>query len=129
MTPHDASRLRKDGGSRSWWFVAAGLMVALALAFFVSPRASSQPDGLTKVAIDEGFADNESNHSLADSPTAGYGLEGVDDEGLGTGLAGIIGVTLTFVAMIGLVLLVKVGRAPTDGSAERGGSGQSAAAT
>jgi hypothetical protein len=77
-------------------FVVGGLIVALGLAFFVSPLASGSPDGLNRVAIDEGFADAEEEHALADSPLAGYAVDGVDDEGLSTGLAGIIGVAITF---------------------------------
>jgi hypothetical protein len=77
-------------------FVVGGLIVALGLAFFVSPLASGSPDGLDRVAIDEGFADAEEEHALADSPLAGYAVDGVDDEGLSTGLAGIIGVAITF---------------------------------
>jgi cobalt/nickel transport protein len=92
-------------------FITAGLAVALALAFFVSPEASSSPDGLNKVAIDEGFADQEEAHALEDSPLAGYAVEGVDDERLSTGLSGVIGVTITFaVAGGGLLLLRQVQR-------------------
>ena len=115
---------------RGWWYLAAGLTVALALAFFVSPHASTQPDGLNKVAIDEGFAGDERTHALADTPTAGYGLggvDGVDDEGLGTGLAGIIGVALTFGVMIGLVLLVRMGRGPGAESPDHGEPSRTAA--
>ena len=68
------------------------LGVALLLAFFVSPEASSSPDGLEKVATDKGFIDTGTDHALADLPTADYGVEGVDNERLSTGLAGIIGV-------------------------------------
>jgi PDGLE domain len=88
-------------------FVVAGLAVAAALAFFVSPQASSEPDGLNRVAIDEGFADEETNHALDDSPTAGYAVRGVDDDGLSTGLAGLIGVGVTFALVGGLLLVVR----------------------
>jgi len=88
-------------------FLAAGLAVAAALAFFVAPRASSEPDGLERVAVDEGFADRETDHALADSPTAGYETEGVDDERLSTGLAGLVGVAVTFAVAGGLFLLVR----------------------
>ena len=88
-------------------FLAAGLAVAAALAFFVGPRASSEPDGLERVAIDEGFADRESDHPLADSPTAGYETEGVDDRRLSTGVAGLVGVAVTFAVAGGLFLLVR----------------------
>ena len=89
-------------------FVGAGLLVALALAFFVSPQASSKPDGLNKVAIDEGFADREQAHATEDSPLAGYGVEGVDDDRLSTGLAGIAGVGATFAIAGGLFLALRL---------------------
>ena len=86
-------------------FVAGGLVVASGLAFFVSPRASSEPDGLENVANEEGFADTGTDQALDDAPTAGYEVRGVDDDGLSTGLAGLIGVALTFAAT-GLLFLV-----------------------
>ena len=88
-------------------FIGIGLLVALSLAFVVSPQASSQPDGLEKVAIDKGFSDQEKTHSLDGVPTAGYGVEGVGDDRLSTGLAGLIGVTVTFAIAGGLLLVVR----------------------
>ena len=88
-------------------FTAAALVLALALAFFVSPQASSQPDGLNKVAIDTGFSDNEKPHALDNVPTAGYAVTGVDNERLATGLAGLIGVTVTFAIAGGLFFVVR----------------------
>jgi ABC-type transporter Mla subunit MlaD len=90
--------------SNIWALVVGGLLVALVLAFFVSRYASSSPDGLNKVAIDQGFADQEVEHATAEGPLAGYGVKGVDDEGLSTGLSGIIGVAICF--GLGLVLFV-----------------------
>lgn len=95
-------------------FVAGGLIVVIGLAFFVSPVASSSPDGLEKVSIDEGFADTEEEHALADGPLAGYGVEGVDDEGLSTGLSGVIGVAITFGAGMILFGLLRTLRARRD---------------
>ena len=91
-------------------FIAAGVVIALALAFFVRPEASSKPDGLNKVAIDKGFDDQKAAHVLDDVPTAGYVVEGVDDERLSTGLAGIIGVAVTFAFGAGLFFLVRRAR-------------------
>ena len=88
-------------------FVAGGLLVALLLAFFVSPLASREPDGLDKVAAERGFADQETTHALDGVPTAGYAVEGVDDGWLSTGLAGLIGVAVTFGIGIGLFRLVQ----------------------
>lgn len=83
--------------------VGAGLALVSALAFLVAPLASSEPDGLDRVAIDHGFDDAERPHALEDAPTAGYALRGVDDEGLSTGLAGVIGVSITFVVSGGVL--------------------------
>jgi len=88
-------------------FVAIGLAIAVGLAFLVAPEASSKPDGLEKVAIDEGFNDGAQDHDLADSPTADYGVRGVDDARLSTGLAGALGIGVTFLLAGGLVLLVR----------------------
>jgi hypothetical protein len=88
-------------------FIGLGLAVAFALAFFVSPEASSKPDGLNKVAIDQGFADQERAHATEDSPLAGYGIEGVDDDRLSTGLAGIVGVAVTFAIGGGMFLALR----------------------
>ena len=88
-------------------FLAIALLVVFGLAFFVSPQASSQPDGLNKVAIDKGFSDNEKPHALDNVPTAGYAVKGVDNERLATGLAGLIGVTVTFAIVGGLFFVVR----------------------
>jgi cobalt/nickel transport protein len=91
-------------------FIAAGLILALVLAFFVSPSASGDPDGLNKVAIDKGFAGTERDHALEEAPTAGYDMRGVDDDRLSTGVAGVIGVAVTFSVAGGVMLVVKRAR-------------------
>jgi hypothetical protein len=88
--------------------IVAGLALALALAFFVAPRASSSPDGLERVAEDHGFLETAEESAVADSPLADYSVKGIDDEALSTGLAGIIGVAITFVLGIGLFAGMKV---------------------
>lgn len=91
-----------------WLFVVGGLMIAFALAFFVSPYASTSPDGLNKVAADQGLDGSVHEHALDGSPVAGYAVKGVDDAKLSKGLSGIIGVTLTFgIGMVLFGLLVR----------------------
>ena len=85
--------------------IAVGLVVSLLLAFFVSPLASSDPDGLEKVAADQALDRDEQGHPLADGPLADYSVKGVDDDRLRTGLAGIIGVAVTF-AVAGCLFVV-----------------------
>lgn len=95
-------------------FLLAGLLVSLLLAGLVSGFASSSPDGLEKVAQDKGFAQSAEDSGLADSPLAGYSVSGVDDERLSTGLAGVIGVGVTFAFGLGLFALVRRGRSCDD---------------
>jgi hypothetical protein len=90
--------------------VVVGLLVALLLAGGVSYYASSDPDGLNKVASDEGFAEGEKAHGLEDSPLAGYETTGVDNGRLSGGLAGVVGVGVTFLLAGGLVYAVRRGR-------------------
>lgn len=85
-------------------FVIAGLVVGLAVALIVSPFASGSPDGLEKVAAEEGFDVAAMDHHLAEGPLADYAVDGIDSERLSTGLSGIIGVTATFA--VGLTLFV-----------------------
>lgn len=104
---------------RLGWFIVAGLAVAAALALLVAPRASSSPDGLERVAVDEGFADRARDHALADGPTADYGVSGLDHEGLATGLAGLLGIAVTFAVAVGGLTLVR--RAGPSGGARASG--------
>jgi len=92
---------------RLWAFLGVGLLVTLLVAGVASGFASSEPDGLEKVAIDEDFIDTAEDSAVAGSPLADYGVEGIDDERVGTGLAGIIGVTATLLLTVGLLYGVK----------------------
>ena len=88
--------------------VAAGmLLVALLLAGVVSFYADSDPDGLTKVSQDQGFAQTEKDHATADGPFAGYATSFVGDERLSGGLAGVVGVVVVLALAGGLTLVVR----------------------
>ncbi len=88
--------------------VGVGLAIALAVAFFLAPRASSAPDGLTKVAIEQRFDRAERSSASSESPLADYSVRGIDDARFATSFAGVIGVALTFA--VGLGVFVVVGR-------------------
>jgi cobalt/nickel transport system permease protein len=81
---------------RTLWFLAGGLAVATVLAFWVSRYASSEPDGLEKVAADRSLDTGARPHPLADGPFADYSTEGVTDQGTSTGVAALVGVGVTF---------------------------------
>ncbi len=82
--------------------VAVGLAVSLVLAGGVSYYASSQPDGLEKVAGDVGFLDSAKESAVEDSPLAGYGVASVENERIPGGLAGVIGAASTAAISFGL---------------------------
>jgi cobalt/nickel transport system permease protein len=90
---------------RKLWI--GGLVTSLLLAGFVSFYASSNPDGLEKVAADHGIDQKAKEHASADSPLADYGVRDVDDARLSGGLAGVIGVGVTVVAGTGVFWAVR----------------------
>ncbi|MFE1143223.1 energy-coupling factor ABC transporter permease [Streptomyces rochei] len=81
---------------RGLWIT--GLVTSLVLAGFVSFYASADPDGLEKVAADQGIDRKTEEHASADSPLADYGVEDITDARLSGGLAGVIGVGVTVIA-------------------------------
>ena len=109
-SPDAPSRPGRNGDSRRWTIgllVAGGVLVTLLVAFFVSPFVSSSPDGLEKVAADTAIDRDERDHALADGPLADYSVRGIQDARLSTGLAGVVGVTVTFAIGSGLLLVVR----------------------
>ncbi|BAC71318.1 cobalt ABC transporter permease [Streptomyces avermitilis] len=84
-----------------------GLVTSLVLAGFVSFYASASPDGLEKVAKDQGIDAKAKKHHTEDSPLAGYGVKDVSDARISGGLAGVIGVGITVVAGTGVFWAVR----------------------
>ena len=79
------------------WFTVLALAVAIGLATAVSPFASASPDGLEKVAADNGFVEQGKLAPVQeDAPVADYAVPGVDDPRLATGLAGFTGTVFVF---------------------------------
>lgn len=105
--------------------VLVGVVVTLLLAGLVSSYASASPDGLNRVAMDEGFDRGEKPHALDDSPLAGYELAGVGGDRIAVGLAGIAGVGICF--LLGSALGAAV-RRPDDDSDEQDSRGAPARA-
>lgn len=98
-------------------FVLLGVAFALCAAFFLSPLASSEPDGLERVAIDQGFDSQATAHHIAGSPLADYSVSGVDNSWLSTGLSGVIGVLLCFLLAGAALLAVRAQRNRSGGRA------------
>lgn len=83
------------------------LTAALVLAFFISPFASSSPDGLEKVAEEKGFLEKGEVKPAIASPVPDYAWPGVDNERMATGLAGIMGTLVVFGLAYGAGVIVK----------------------
>ncbi|MBO3458600.1 PDGLE domain-containing protein [Aetokthonos hydrillicola Thurmond2011] len=88
--------------------IIAGLGIALLMAVFLSPFASQNPDGLDRVAKDQGFDKKELEHppakqlpfnTIFDSYTFRF-IPGYDKGGLpnkvATSIAGLVGTLATF---------------------------------
>jgi cobalt/nickel transport protein len=76
--------------------------VAVLLAVFAAPFASSAPDGLERVAMDKGFAAKAAAEpAWSHAPAADYSAPGVHG-GVSTAVAGCAGTLITFGAAWGL---------------------------
>ncbi|NED06589.1 cobalt ABC transporter permease [Streptomyces sp. SID6648] len=103
--------------TRGFWIT--GLVSAFLLAGFVSFYASANPDGLERVAGDQGFDEKVEEHGAADSPLADYSVGDIENARLSGGLAGVIGVSATVVVGTGVFWVIRrrqeePGEAPRD---------------
>ncbi|NYF99203.1 PDGLE domain-containing protein [Janibacter cremeus] len=89
--------------------VLAGVAVAVLLAAVVSFYASGSPDGLERVAESLGFSTSASDHAADGSPLADYGVSGIANARLSSGLAGIIGLAAVGILMAALTRVLRRG--------------------
>jgi hypothetical protein len=85
-----------------WW--AVGLLLALTVALF-SPLASPHPDGLERVAEDQGFMDR-----AKDAPfqiIADYAFPGIQNEAVATIVSGLVGTAVMFGVGYGLAWVLR----------------------
>ena len=92
-----------------WW--VAGYLLVLAVVL-LAPLASSDPDGLERLAEDEGFAEKATDAPF--SILADYLFPGIENEAVATLLAGWVGVTAIFLLAGVLTLTIKRRRALRD---------------
>ena len=85
---------KRKGLRRRWWVV--GLAIAALVVVVLAPLASSDPDGLNRVAQDNGFIGQAQGAVYSLIP--GYAVPGLDGS-LSKVVAGLIGIALVFAAM------------------------------
>jgi cobalt/nickel transport system permease protein len=88
-------------------FVIAAGLVALVFATVVSQFAAPDPDGLERVAEDQGFMSSAQDHALATGPFADYATQGLGNEALSLAVAGTVGVVITLLVGLGIVYAVR----------------------
>jgi len=98
-------------------FVAYGLLIAAALAVFVSPFACPWPDGLERVTRDLGVGGRVGTHS---SPLPDYHVPGIGNIGLATALAGLIGTLIVFALSLALARALVPRESPIEAAPEAG---------
>jgi len=87
-------------------FMLWGILIAIGLALFLSPFASSFPDGLEKVAENLGFLEM-GEVQYFNAPIPDYAFPGIDNEILATSIAGIIGTLIMFALGYVLALVLR----------------------
>lgn len=94
--------------TRGKWIVL--LFVTLVLAVGLSPFASSHPDGLERVAEDQGFLE-KGKAGFFYSPVPDYEIAGISSNWLKVGLSGLVGVGLMLLVLGGVAALFRRGGA------------------
>ena len=79
------------------------LLISGVLSLF----ASSWPDGLDSVAEKYGFKDQEAAAIENPTPLADYKVKGLEEQPIGTSIAGLLGSAVSFGAAFGIAQLVK----------------------
>lgn len=90
--------------ARGWGWIAVGVGIALLLAV-ASPLANQNPDGLNRVALDQGFDSLESPPLYELMP--GYTVPAIQNDALTTIAAGVIGVLVVGAVGFGVAALTK----------------------
>lgn len=85
-----------SGRASRWWWLG-GLAIAALVVMVLAPLASPDPDGLERVAEDQGFLDAARDALFSILPD--YAIPGLDGNA-STIVAGLLGVALVFGIML-----------------------------
>jgi ABC-type Fe3+ transport system permease subunit len=92
---------------RRWWI--GGLAIAALVVVVLAPLASPDPDGLERVAEDQGFLDRARN--VVGGLFSDYAIPGIDDPAVSTVVSGLLGLAIVVVAIVVLGRLLARRRA------------------
>ncbi len=89
-------------------WISIGLGISLLVALFLSPFASSSPDGLEKVAEVKGFKERgEGGNLWKYAPLRDYAIPWIRDKKVSTAISGFLGTASIFFIAFGLGKLLK----------------------
>ncbi len=89
-------------------FIWIGLGIALLLALFLSPFATTSPDGLEKMAGTKGFSEKgESSKFWKYAPLPDYAIPWIKNAKVSTALSGLTGTLAIFLIAMGFAKLIK----------------------
>lgn len=96
-------------------FYIISLLITVAIAFFLSPLASSAPDGLEKAGEKLGFVKQIIHVQQVKAPLSDYQLPGMKHKIISTSLAGAMGTLFIFLLVLGIsTLILKIKRLKVD---------------
>jgi ABC-type Fe3+ transport system permease subunit len=98
--PREEPAPKSSRGHRGRWWWAVGIAIAAIVVVVLAPLASKDPDGLERVATDQGFIERAAN--FFSGLLSGYAIPGVSDPRVSTILSGLLGVAI--VVLLVLVL-------------------------
>jgi hypothetical protein len=98
----EPTRPGRDRLARWWW--VAGLAIAIAIVVVLAPLASPDPDGLESVGQSQGWIGQALDPILSIVPD--YTVPGLEGPA-STVVAGLIGIGIVFLAMVGLGRLLR----------------------
>ncbi len=87
--------------------VLIGLLLAFSISILFVPFASQSPDGLEKVAAEQGFASKENENPSLAAPFADYRIPGISDKNVSAAISGVIGALAVFCTAGGISALLK----------------------
>lgn len=96
LRPELLARSPGSAGSRYAEFAVYGTLLALGLALFVAPAASSWPDGLERVAATLGFENRAAEAPALAVPFGDYQIPGIGSTAGATAAAGFVGTIAAF---------------------------------
>jgi ABC-type Fe3+ transport system permease subunit len=89
---------REPRSRRRWWI--GGLLIAVLVVVVLAPLASTDPDGLERVAEDLGFLDQAEN--VVGGLLGGYSIPGLEDPAISTIVSGLVGIAIVVLVIIGI---------------------------